>query len=230
MKGKFVSLLIVSFLISGFLWAQNKKDTYPQWSLRTLPSSFLDPIDAGAMLGVNYRWTDRWSASFEPTWIFYTYTRNDDGRFYHPSGLKIRVDGRHHMKWELFGMETFIGLELHHKRTSIIPLATFGFNCVGGNCAYFAHTSYKELKRELGANFKWGTLGSISKNDRWWLEFYGGLGFKAMKYKETDIPIGGTFIIIPERNFIEQAFVNQNRDEFFMPMLPGGIKLLFILR
>lgn len=222
------TIATVIFFIPS-LSAQKKEGVYPQWSLRTQPSSLIE-IDAGIMLGVNYRWSETMSASIEPTWIFYNaVTRDDNGEHLFPSGIKFRADLQFHLPGRFLRMKAYIAPELHFKYTRTKRVERFGMSCQNGSCAYFQLAVYKELKRELGGYFKWGLVKSISRNDRWMLEFYGGFGLKHMKFRETGIPVGGSFIIVPDRFFPESVFMGDDRNSFFQPMLPGGFKLLFTL-
>lgn len=223
--------LLLPFIFSTLLHAQeNSTGVYPQWGLRTLPSSFLD-IDAGLMLGVNYRWSQSFSASIEPTWIFFNaLVTPDNSRRVYPSGIKIRADLRWHFRGEILGMDGYLAPDFHFKSIQTKRLGEFGINCQNGSCAYFQSAYYKEIKQEIGGFLKMGALKSISQNRRWLLEFYAGIGVKQMKFRETGLPTGGSFLFPPERLFPESIFTGDDRNSFSMPMLPGGIKLIFVMR
>ena len=62
-------------------------------------------------------------------------------------------------------------------------------------------------------------------NGRWLLELYGGLGAKVLKFRETDLPVGGSFVFPPFRTFGS----NTDRNTIHLPLLPVGIKLIFVL-
>ena len=66
-----ILILFISLTVSAQKNKQDSEVSYPELNLRTSLTSFLDE-DAGIMLGVNYRWSKKFSASFEPTWIFFT--------------------------------------------------------------------------------------------------------------------------------------------------------------
>jgi len=223
-------VLLLSFIFSTLLHAQVPViNNYPQWSLRTLPSTLLD-ADAGIMLGVNYRWSDRFSASIEPTYIFFSpFDISEIGKIF-TSGIKIRADFRFHLKREIMGMEGYLAPEFHYKNTQTKRLEQFGIGCQNGSCAYFQSAYYKELKREIGGIIKMGAFAPISRNGRWLLEFYSGLGVKHMKFRVTDIPTGGSFQFPPDRLFPEFLFAGDDQNSFYHPMLPGGIKLVLMLK
>jgi hypothetical protein len=229
--------IVLAFNFSGLVSAQIKKEIespeFPQLSLRTSLTSYLDE-DAGVMLGINYRWAEKFSASFESTWIFYNPLFRDDftSKPLRPKGYKLRADLKYHFPQRIFrDMEVFIAPEFHFKYTRTLRNAVFGINCQGGNCAYFQNADYIEIKHETGGLLKIGVLAPVRfiDNNRWFIELYGGLGYKHMKYRETDLPIGGSFTNLPGRSFLDLGMIT-NRNEFGYPMLPGGLKVIFILR
>ncbi len=235
-----ISIAFIILLISFFstnISAQEKIKReavdFPQLSLRTSLTSYLDE-DAGIMLGANYRWTEKFSVSFEPTYIFYSPYLQDNlnSEIVKPIGYKFRTDIKYHFPQRIFwNMEVFIASEFHYKFTRTKRSDVFGINCIGGNCAYFQNARYTETKKETGGLLKVGVIAPIAskKNDRWFLELYGGFGYKQMKFKETDLPVGGSFTNPPTRNFLNFTG-STNRNDFSYPMLPGGLKLIFILK
>lgn len=223
--------MFFSMTVSAQNNTQNDNDSYPQFSLHTSLTSWLD-YDAGIMLGINYRWSQKFSASFEPTWIFYNgLVTNPDEKIF-PSGIKIRSDLRYHFpKKTKKSLDAFAGPELHYKRTKTEKEDRFGINCQNGQCAYFQDAVYTEIKNEIGALIKAGIVAPltfISKNNRLGLELYAGFGIKQLKFRETDLPTGGSFINPPDRRLLR--FDNTtDRNTYSLPMLPGGLKLILKL-
>lgn len=205
-------------------------DNYPELSLRTSLTSFFD-YDAGIMLGVNYRWTEKFAVTLEPTWIFYNGFRNDlaEERIY-PSGIKLRADVRYYfLKKRRKGLDLFIAPELHFKAVRTRKLDDFGVNCQNRQCAYIQQAFYTEVKKETGGIFKLGLLVPLlSNSDQLYLEMYGGFGMKLQKYRETDLPVGGSFLNPPNRNFF-QIGVSSNGNIISAPLIPVGIKLILVL-
>jgi hypothetical protein len=231
MKKYFFSLQVLCILLFPLIVsAQSDKKKYNasfrEFSLRTSLTSFLD-IDAGIMMGVNYRWSERLSASFEPTWIFYNAFNSNGGYKEFPMGIKIRTDFRYHFTQSRNeGPDFFIASEFHYKNTKTEKENLFGINCQNGQCAYFQNAFYTDIKNEIGGLIKMGMITPFPfiDNDRWQLEFYAGLGFKKLDFKETNLPAGGSFLNLPDRGPI-----GGQSDNFTLPTLPGGIKLVFIL-
>ncbi|MEO6611158.1 MAG: hypothetical protein ABIT05_03465 [Chitinophagaceae bacterium] len=227
-------IFILYCFFSAPVAAQETKQVYPDKlpavNIRTSLSSWAE-FDAGLMLGINYRWHKNFSASFEPTLIFFT-PFSDEGGKVSPSGIKIRSDLRYHFaRKRKKSPETFLAPEFHYKYTKTRREGLFGINCQNGQCAYFQEAVYSQLKNEVGALLKAGIIfpmGFISKKERLFLELYFGLGVKGLKFRETDIPPGGSFVHSPNRSPLN--FRNSwGRDHYNVPMMPLGLKLLFSL-
>lgn len=224
--------LFFSVTISAQKNKQAIKNSYPEFSLRTSLTSYID-YDAGIMLGINYRWSKNFSASFEPTWIFYNglVTNRDEKIF--PSGIKIRADLRYYFpKRSNSGPDFFIAPEFHYKSVKTEKEDRFGINCQNGQCAYFQDAVYTEQKKEIGGLLKAGLMAPLSfigKKDRWLIEIYGGFGVKQLKFKETHLPIGGSFVNPPNRAFFSLGN-RRDRNTYSILMLPAGIKLVFVFK
>ena len=153
-----ILLLVFSLTVSAQKSKQDRQVSYPEFSLRTSFTSFLDE-DAGIMLGVNYRWSQKFSVSFEPTWIFFTVFNSDAGEKIYPSGIKIRTDLKYHFpKKQRRSPDFFIAPEFHYKYTKTQIEDLFGMNCQNGQCAFFQDAVYTDIKREIGGLVKMGLI------------------------------------------------------------------------
>ena len=199
--------------------SQIEKDNFysgPAITLRTNPFTLVEH-DAGIMLGVNYRWTRRWSVTADPTFVFYTIQPNNNGMPDRPLGIRLKTDIRYHVDNVFFSPELVFGY-VNTKKT-----AEFGMNCVGQNCAYYMIDEYNEIKKEIGAAIKMGLIGPIKKrNDNWKLEFYLGIGVSYFDIKEEGIPTGGSFIELP---IYRDNIGSPIRDEETEIMVPFGLKI-----
>ena len=219
-------VLCCAFLIIHFSGkTQENVRQFPVFSIRANPFSFLES-DAGIQIGVGYRWSKRWAATLDPSYIFYTPVRNmltnerDQLR-----GLKIRSDIRYHFNNFYFGsgfqlLNPFLGPELHYKFVSTTKSADFGINCVGQQCDYYMIENYHEVKNEIGVALKAGFNRPIST--RLSLEVYGGVGVRFIHIKEKDIPIGGSFVVLPVHDGVIGA-----SDGEPTPYAPIGLKLVY---
>jgi len=192
--------------------------------LRTNPFSFLE-IDGGMMIGARYQWHKNFSATLDPTFIFFNPYHEPMDDASNPLGIKIRADIRYQFKKSSSGsIAYFVAPEFHYKYRTKDRQATFGFNCVGGNCAYFMEAIYSEVKTEIGASLKTGFDVAMSNNERLALEVYGGLGLKIFRYKEESVPPGGNFLSEPSH----QDFFGTSEGAA-TPILFGSLKLSYRL-
>jgi hypothetical protein len=225
--------LILFFSVTLSAQKNNKISfgNYPKLSLRTSLHSYFD-YDAGVMLGINYRWTEKFSITVDPTFIFYNGVAINEEEKFFPSGFKIRADVRYHFPHKRKnGTDFFIAPELHLKYVRTKKQGDFGINCQNGQCNYTQQAVYTEVKNEIGGILKLGAIVPLSflNSDRWFFEFYSGFGVKRQKFKETDLPTGGSFINPPNRsNFVNFGATN-DRNTIFAPLFPVGIKVVFVL-
>jgi Protein of unknown function (DUF3575) len=220
--------LLFSLTVSAQKNKQIYQPSYPEYSLHTSLTSFFDD-DAGFMLGVNYRWSKHFSASLEPTWIFYNFYNYEDGTSMKiiPSGIKIRADFRYYFKKRKPKYPDFyISPEFHYKHTNTKREGLFGMNLQNGQYAYFQNAVYTDIKNEIGGFVKTGIIVPLRfvKNHRWLIDMYIGIGGKQYNYRETDLPVGGSFIRLPARGIF-----GNSGDSYAIPMVPAGFKLIFIL-
>ena len=220
--------IIFFLLISGNCFSQIGKDTFYSGkaiTLRINPFTFLQR-DAGVMVGVNYRWRQRWSATIDPKFIFYAVQPSFDGTDPRsPLGIRVKTDIRYHIQNFLFGFENiFIGPEATFGYTRTRSTAEFGINCTGGNCAYYTVQKYTELKKEAGGAIKIGMIGPIKKkNENWKLEIYSGLGVSFFDFNYKGIPVGGSFVREP----IHQDGLGTLDEDRANIMIPFGLTITY---
>jgi len=180
------------------------------------------------MLGVNYRWHRRWSFTADPTFIFFTIHRNENGEFDKPLGLKLKADIRYHIHDFILGFsDAFISPEAVFTHVTTYKNTTFGINCVGGNCDYYMHSTYREIKTEKGMAIKIGIEEPISRwTDKWRLELFAGLGISFFKIIEKDIPPNGVFLQPP----VYQNGITVIREGEPNITIPAGLKISFRIR
>ena len=213
---------LLFFLSSKFSFSQQKELPAERGMyIRTNPLSFLE-IDGGVMVGVRYQWNKNFSATLDPTFIFFSPYYGADEYTSQPIGIKMRADVRYHFYKPSNRSRVFIAPEFHYKYRTIDRTTTFGINCVNQNCAYYMEDTYTEIKTEVGGSIKMGVDVPIDKQERLSLELYGGLGVKIFQYKEESIPPGGSFISEPSH----QDFFGTSEGEA-TPLLFGFLKLSY---
>ena len=230
---------LIAVLSATTCFSQQKSLSAEQgFYLRTNPFSFLE-IDGGMMIGARYQWHKNFSVTLDPTFIFFNpyHVPMDDAS--NPLGIKIRADVRYQFnrssprvnrsssrvnRSSSTAIGYFVAPEFHYKYRTKDRQATFGFNCVGGNCAYFMEAIYSEVKTEVGASLKTGFDVPMSNNERFALEVYGGLGLKIFRYKEESVPPGGNFLSEPSH----QDFFGTSEGAA-TPILFGSLKFSYRL-
>ena len=216
---------IITFLLIFYnCFSQFEKDNFYSGktiTLRTNPFSFFQS-DAGIMIGVNYRWRQRWSATIDPKFIFYSVqspATNTGSR--NPLGIRLKTDIRYHIRNVFLAPEVVLGY------TSTKTTAEFGVNCVGGNCAYYTLQEYTEIKKEAGGAIKLGFTGPIRKNnENWKLELYTGIGVSFFDFQENGIPAGGSFVRPPTH---ENGLGTMDEDEPNV-MIPFGLIITYRIK
>lgn len=228
-----VRIICTIFFLSIFSnsFSQLEKDNFysgPAITLRTNPFSVLE-YNAGIMLGINYRWDKRWSATIDPTFVFYTIRASTNGLpADQPLGVRTKIDLRYHIRNFIGGFENvFISPELVLAYINTKKTAEFGINCTGPNCAYYMIDEYNEIRKEIGAAIKMGLIGPIKKrNENWKLEFYLGIGFSFFDIEEEGIPTGGSFITLPTY----RDNLGTIREDEANIMIPFGLKISFRIK
>ena len=211
-------LLFTSLLAYMVGFSQERKVLNKAWFLRTNPTSYIEK-DAGIMLGVSYRWNERFAFVFDPMFIFYNPYPEFNDPMEKKRGIKIRSDFRYYPGNTYSWKRLFIAPELHFKAMKEKRWETFGIDCVSGNCAYYTFSSFTEEVIEYGISFKSG-IEVVSDNQRWAVELFVGLGFKYLNFKEKNIPVGGSFTNPPDHDVLFSA----HRPGQAYPIVPGGLK------
>ena len=224
-----VSFLLLAFLTCKSLCGQEGNEDFQKTiSIRTNPLSILE-LDGGIMLGVNYQWSERFSVTADPMFIFTSLYRTSSGNSkLHPTGIKLRLDARYHFKHFLFNLsEVFIAPEFHYKHVNTKKWDNFGINCIGLQCNYYQYARYNEIKDEMGGSLKMGFLVPLGKDNwHWGMEFYAGLGVKVSKFKDTDLPVGGSFLNPP----IHEELFGFRDDQIVSPLFPASVKIIYRLK
>jgi Protein of unknown function (DUF3575) len=224
----FCTTIILLFSCSIELNAQSnlKETSLHDITLRFNPLSFLE-TDGNVMLGAGYQFHRRFAITVDPGYIFFRPYDDLKNRSSSVSGIKIRSDIRFLFAKSRHGRYIFfIGPEFNYKYVSAKKWGDFGINCQGGACAYNQKAQYKEVKKETGGAVKMGTQVRVF-NDRWKMEFYWGIGFKFKRFKDTNLPVGGSFINQPDHGNIFETANDENEP---YPIIPGGVKIIFLLQ
>ena len=65
---------------------------------------------------------------------------------------------------------------------------------------------------------------SLSRNDKWSLELYGGLGAKHLSFHDKGVPAGGEFM-----EGVNHPILPWEREDRFYPFMPLDMKVVYRL-
>lgn len=144
-------------------------------SVRWTPLGLLDAYDQNLSFGVEHRFKEQWGYGADLAWIFHSAYLNESER---SGGYSIRPFVRYYFNKK---EHDFIDVELHYKRVAYQLSDWIGRDVINGVAAYEEYTKFDYIKNVYGVHFKIGTQPRLSKNDRWRLEVYTGLGYRGKK-------------------------------------------------
>jgi hypothetical protein len=186
--------------------------------IRANPAGLLDFYDHNLSFGIEHRLSDHWAMSVDAAWIFASQYARNQGK---ATGFVIRPAVRRY-----FGRsrKLFAEAELHYKEVYYRIEDWIGRDCVNDVPAYEEYTSFRFRKQVAGLHIKGGIQFPISRNRRFWMEAYTGLGVHYRKqglYKEKpnscyDLLNNG-LAVGPEIRESEQ----------WLPALPLGFRIMY---
>ena len=115
----------------------------------------------------------------------------------------------------------YVEAELHYKNVTNKVTDWLGKECVNNVSAYEQYTSFKLRKKVVGFNLKLGYQARLTKDNRFWLEPYVGIGIKHKKEFVVDEPYSCYFFqgVFAQRNRTNNRIEN-------LPNIPAGIRFL----
>lgn len=208
-------LLCVYFTITTS--AQKNHSVPPAHTLRLNPLGLIDVVEPNISVGYVYRFSDNWAIGSDLAWVFYSryfeQTKHADGFIFRPAIRKYI--GRR--------KQSFFDAELHYKYVVSTIEDWLGRDCVNGVAAYEEFTTFHYLRQSIGTNLKFGEELSLSRNNKFWLEYYLGLGFRWNFQK-----------VLNETNCCYIYATNpvgiQKDDGHFTFAVPFGLRLLYKLK
>jgi hypothetical protein len=135
----------------------------------------LDAYDENFSVGGEYRFAEHWSAGSDVAYIF-TSEYLSQSKSSH--GVIIRPFIRFYPE---NGRNGFFEMGLHYKHVDYRITDWIGKNIVNGIPTYEKYETFSFIKNAYEVNFKAGTAANLSRNKKWRLEFYGGLGVRFKK-------------------------------------------------
>jgi hypothetical protein len=141
-------------------------------TIRLNPTGLLDLIETNLSLGYEYRFQEDWAIAGDIAWVFYSryfeHTKHANGFIFRPA-IRRYIGSR---------KNGFLDAEFHYKYVVSSIEDWLGRNCVNSVAAYEEFTTFHYLRQSIGFNLKMGAQSNMSRNDRFWIEYYLGLGLR----------------------------------------------------
>jgi len=165
------------FLFVHFTVTMSAQHTYKTslpatHTIRLNPTGLLDPVEPNLSAGYEYRFQEDWAVTADLAWIFYSrYSANTK----RADGFILRSAIRRYIGPL---KQAFLDAELHYKHVVSTIEDWLGRDCVNGSASYEEFTTFYYLRQSIGPNLKIGEESRISRNNKFWFEYYLGLGFR----------------------------------------------------
>ncbi len=210
MKNYFAAILLLGCVAAG---AQEKKTKLSYSKAVNISPFALADIDHGVMVGGEYRFAPRMSASLDLAYIFSTnyYQEAEKTR-----GFNIRPAFRYY-----FGkrQHEFLQLQGFYKYVDYGMHGWVGKDCVNGVPSYNELQDYHFRKSVLGVNIMVGDLLPLS--ERAFVDIGVGLGVRFKEQRITD-----PRVCIPRQ---EDNFINRYTEKVTAISLPFSVKFAYML-
>ena len=162
-------------------------------------TSLLDPLETNLSLGFEYRLKNNTAVSLDVGYVFISNTFNDNTL--KANGIVVRPAFRLYTgERKRFYIET----EAHLKSVTTTIRDWISRGVENNVPNYQEFTNFRIRKNVMGANFKIGYQARLSKDNKFWMEPYFGIGVKLRRtflYKEPN----------SSYNFIEGFFNNNEQ-------------------
>jgi len=218
-----LSLLLVAGvgkaqLLSSKTWRGDTGKVY----LRVNPSGLIDVYDGNATIGGEVRLNRTWSVTMDAGFIFYSEyiaeAKKTRGILLRP-GIRLYA-GKYR--------DMFIDLQFHYKEVRYHINDWLGKDVVNTVAAYEAFKVFQDRKRVVGGHIMIGGKEFLSKNRRLLLEVYLGFGLhykeEGLYHEESNSQYDRGFGIYRASN------ISPEKRTSIAPALPGGLRLLYMIR
>lgn len=206
--------------------AQNRK-----WAISIIPTSLIEIHEAGPVVGVDYRLSDKYAIRLDAGAILYNPVRGEKigGNSSGSYGFKIKPAFRYYFKGAKDVDGFYAEAEAYLKQVNYYYDSPLSLVDANGNFAYDYLGGYTTVKNVFGLNMILGVRTSLSNNERFGLDGYFGLGSRTRKLKQKifDLP-SGVFAPVPLPNQISGLF-DARWDEGTNLNFPLGLRLYYKL-
>ncbi len=187
------------------------------WTLRWNTINILDPLEPNINFGVEYRIKERFSVATDVGYVFFNSALENAKT----SGIILRPAARYYTEdnKRFFVEGEFLIKLVNNKVTDWL-----GQNCVNNVPTYEEYKSFIVRKNVYGFQAKIGRVGKLSKDNKFSMEWYLGLGLRYKSFKVIKEPNSCYNL----RDFdILGAFSGESK--MLLPSMPLGFRLIYLL-
>lgn len=188
-KGLCIILVLFLSLLTVECAAQESR-----WVISVLPSTLIEPMDAGITLGADYKISEKLALRMDAGAIFFDLSerRSNNGSRDGVGGFKIKPALRIYGNQKKTQRGFYIEIEALLKHVNYYRNSGVNLQDANGNFAYRFLGTYNEIKNVYGGSFIIGSRGFNKKYPRLGTDVYLGAGVKQKDFhlKAKDLPAG----------------------------------------
>lgn len=188
-------LFVCLFLIPMLITAQDEPSPAiaPAWAFKWSPLHLLNYYPT-AQFAVERRLAPNYSVVIDGGFVIKNLGDNENESAFDKNGYKLKFEPRYYFfSPGSHVMNFFLAPEFYVNHVDYKRSATYGKNCDEfGQCDYFQLETYRMNYREKGLNFKVGVSHIFST--RLMLEYWLGVAYRDIAYKQIDFPDGTPFL------------------------------------
>lgn len=214
---RFLLATITMLLLTINLRAQRLSPELPHGATfaRFNPLGLADAYDMNISFGTERRMGMQWSAALDAAYIFHTERyKKAKGT----SGFILRPALRYYPGARRFYLEA----EFHYKNVTYKFEDWLGREVVNDVPSYEEYTRFRERKIVMGPQLKLGRIMTISRNRKFWMDAYLGVGLRFKKFKVVGRP-ASTY---EYRNDTNELPIDEER----YLALPLGVRFMYRIR
>lgn len=174
----------------------------------------LDPYDENFSIGAEYKFSPHWSSGADVAYIFNSAYLSDSK---HCQGFILRPFIRFYPNTSRRG---YFEVELYYKHVAYQLTDWLGKDVVDVIPSYEEYTTFHFIKNAYGVNIKAGSSTNLTKDRRFRLEYYLGLGIRFKKQHADN----GSYS--PDK----ETLIGLYRPNYATTVLPVGIRLVYDLK
>jgi hypothetical protein len=222
-----VTLLLVMCSMYITLLSQQTKDSSLKkyvvpahsWTLRWNTINLIDIIEPNLSVGAEYRIKEKLSVASDVGYVFFNSTLQTSN--VRVSGIVIKPSVRYYLNDNL---RFYAEGELLIKKVNHKVEDWLGQNCVNNVPSYEEFKKFTIRKNVMGFQAKIGRVGRLSKDNKFSLDWYIGVGLRVKGFKLINEP--NTCYNFRDFDLFR---LNSNDQKTLLPSMPLGFRLTYVL-